>query len=435
MTPQSNFMVIAPIDPGRIEDLRKLLGSMTQIDRPGMADSRNALVPFEEFDRLHFARFMILEDPTAKDLTAYGNAIEKWDTSLVFMGDCDGPVTEFFAHLIAAATPGLRIIFSHCRSFGPDTNLWRWMHDHEHPPATIYVNRIGRTLKQVNEENALYNSIESYLGANAPAIAGADPQRIRSGILEFVNSELRAGRLTLTPRETTPPGWQLRNLAHCLGVPIILLLLSPFLLVSLPFLIYQLRLREKSDPEIAPRPDSAEGRRLANLEDYDVTNQYNAFGTVKPGLLRRWALTFLLWVVNYATRHIYNRSHLTRITTIHFARWVFLADKTKVFFASNYDGSDESYMDDFINKLGWGLNLVFGNGVGYPRTNWILCEGTYNEQKFKYFNRRHQQPTEVWYKAYPGLTTFDLARNELVRAGVQKPAMNDAETRDWLSLF
>jgi hypothetical protein len=81
------------------------------------------------------------------------------------------------------------------------------------------------------------------------------------------------------------------------------------------------------------------------------------------------------------------------------------------------------------------VNLVFGNGVGYPRTNWVLCDGTYNEQRFKYFNRRHQQPTEVCYKAYPGLTTFDLARNELVRAGVQKPAMNQTETRDWLSLF
>jgi hypothetical protein len=435
MTPQSNFMVIAPIDPDRIEELRALLASMNQVDRPGIADSRNPVVPFEQFDRLHFARFMILEDSTAKDLAAYEYTIDKWDSSLVFMGDCDGPAADFFAHLIAIATPGLRKIFSHCRGFGPDTNIWRWMREHEHPPATIYVNRIGRTVKQVREEDTLYNSIESYLDANAAALSGADLKSIRSGIVEFVDAELRAGRLTLTPPEATPPGWQLRNFAHLFGVPIILLLLAPVFAVALPFAIYQLRMLEKSDLEIAPRPDGMQVRRLANLEDFDVTNQYNAFGTVKPGLLRRWTLTLLLWVVNYTTRHIYNRGHLTRITTIHFARWVFLAGKTKVFFASNYDGSDESYMDDFINKLGWGLNLVFGNGVGYPRTDWILCDGTYNEQKFKYFNRRHQQRSEVWYKAYPGLTTFDLARNELVRSGIQKPVMSDAEIRDWLALF
>jgi hypothetical protein len=432
MMPQSNFMIVAPIDPGRIDDLRKLLRSMNLIDRPGMANPSNNLVPFQQFDRLHFARFLILDDPTETDI---GLALQKWETSLVFMGDCDGTAAELLVNLIASATPGFRSIFSHCRGFTPDTDLWRWMCDHEHPPATIYVNRIGRTVKQVHEEDALYNSIESYLDLNAIAIVGAKPHSIRSEIIEFVNGELRAGRLTLTPQEATPPDWQVGNLAHCLGVPIILLLLSPFLAACLPFLIYQLRLREKTDPEIAPRPDPEHVRQLANLEDHDVTNQYNAFGTVKPGLLRRWLLTFLLWVVNYTTRHVYNRSHLTRITTIHFARWVFLADKTKVFFASNYDSSDESYMDDFINKLGWGLNLVFSNGVGYPRTDWILCDGTYNEQKFKYFNRRHQRPTEVWYKAYPGLGTFDLARNALIRAGIEKPAMSDAEIRDWLSLF
>ena len=54
--------------------------------------------------------------------------------------------------------------------------------------------------------------------------------------------------------------------------------------------------------------------------------------------------------------------------TIHFARWVFIDGKRRMFFASNYDGSLESYMDDFIDKVAWGLNLVFSNGVGYPRT-------------------------------------------------------------------
>ena len=29
-------------------------------------------------------------------------------------------------------------------------------------------------------------------------------------------------------------------------------------------------------------------------------------------------------------------------------------------------------MDDFINKVGFGLNVVFSDGVGYPRTRWLL---------------------------------------------------------------
>jgi hypothetical protein len=38
---------------------------------------------------------------------------------------------------------------------------------------------------------------------------------------------------------------------------------------------------------------------------------------------------------------------------------VFLDNKRRALFASNYDGSDEAYMDDFVNKVFFGLNLAF----------------------------------------------------------------------------
>jgi hypothetical protein len=166
-----------------------------------------------------------------------------------------------------------------------------------------------------------------------------------------------------------------------------------------------------------------------------VTNQFSALGTLKPGRFRRWTLTFLLWILHYATRHIFHRGYLTRVKTIHFARWVFLDNQQRMLFASNYDGSLESYMDDFINKVAWGLNLVFSNGVGYPRANWLILQGAKNEQKFKYYIRRHELPTEVWYNAHPGLTALDLERNTRIRQGLEKSSMSDAEIVAWLQLF
>ncbi len=47
----------------------------------------------------------------------------------------------------------------------------------------------------------------------------------------------------------------------------------------------------------------------------------------------------------------------------------------------------------------------------------------------------HELPTEVWYKAYPGLSTVDLQRNALVRQGLEQPGMTAAEVSQWLSLF
>jgi len=104
-------------------------------------------------------------------------------------------------------------------------------------------------------------------------------------------------------------------------------------------------------------------------------------------------------------------------------------------FFSNYDGTVESYMDDFINKAGFGLNAVFSNGIGYPRTNWLVRDGCRDEQKYKDFLRRHTLPTQAWYKAYPGLTAVDLERNGRIRQGLESPSMSEQETREWLALL
>ena len=209
-------------------------------------------------------------------------------------------------------------------------------------------------------------------------IHSMQPRQVRDTLKKFVAKEQQAGRVPLTPPEPTPLGWRLSNLLNLLGMPILLLIVSPLLLLALPFYLIQLRRCELSDPEIAPLVDPAHANLLASLEDHGVTNQFSAMGSLKPGLFRRLTMVFVLTAIDYTARHIFSRGRLARVTSIQFARWVFLDDRKRVIFASNYDGSLESYMDDFINKVGFGLNVVFSNGIGYPRTNWLLsgwCKG------------------------------------------------------------
>ena len=66
---------------------------------------------------------------------------------------------------------------------------------------------------------------------------------------------------------------------------------------------------------------------------------------------------------------------------------------------------------------------------------WLVLGGAKDEQKFKYFIRRHELPTEVWYNAHPGLTAVELERNSRIRAGLEQPTMTDAEAREWLRLL
>ena len=158
---------------------------------------------------------------------------------------------------------------------------------------------------------------------------------------------------------------------------------------------------------------------LAALEDHVVQNPFTAIGHVKPGRFRRWTLVVILFYLDYATRHFFSRGNLAGVKTIHFARWVFIDGKRRMFFASNYDGSLESYMDDFIDKVAWGLNLVFSNGVGYPRTSWLVRGGARDELAFKDYLRVHQVPTRVWYL---GLRPADRAQHPAERAHPRRPA-------------
>jgi hypothetical protein len=434
MMPQCNLFVAAPLKTEREAELRILLASMNVV--PGQLDPNNSLFPFAQFDRLHFARFLILQDKTLDDIHgAYDLPRQNYPLLFAFIADADGSADEFRKEIATRASNGLRRIFSCCEGFTPAADLEQWMKDHEQPPAAAYVNWVGRSVQQIHEDDSLRLALEAHLQTNEAGFAGKSPQEIHRLLRDFVRVENLAGRLKLTDDESTPVLWWIGKVLHLFAVPLLLLVLSPLLLLYLPLFIYQLRSREKSDPVIAPPPDASHEAELAQLEDIYVTNQFSAMGSIKPGMFRRWTLIFLLWLVNYAARHFFVRGHLARVPTIHFARWVFLNDKRRMIFASNYDGSLDSYMDDFINKVGWGLNLAFSNGIGYPATNWLVLDGSKDEQKFKYFLRRHQMPTQVWYDAHPGLSAFDLKRNMLIRRGIDRSAMSNGELAKWIALF
>jgi hypothetical protein len=433
MTPQSNFMVLAPIIPERETELRQLLESMNR--GPGQVDPNNALLPFAEFETLHFARFVILDDKTTDDVRVYGLTPRTYPLYLAFLGDVDGDVNAFLGKLIKRAGKGLGKIFSCCQGFAPDTDLLEWMKQHEAPAIAAYVNWRGRTVRQIREEAALYDALQNCIEKDAASLHGFAPREVREKLQTFVNAERSAGRLTLSKVDPTPIGWQIKNLLHMIGFPLLGLLLSPLLLVAAPFYIVALRRLEKSDPVVCPTADQTHSENLSRFEDHDVTNQFSAMGSLKPGLVRLLTTAGVLKTVNYGARHITRPGRLGRIRSIHFARWVFVAGRERMIFCSNYDGSVESYMDDFINKTGFGLNASFSNGIGYPRTNWLVRDGCIDERNYKEYLRRHTLPSQVWYKAYPGLSAVDLERNTRIRQGLEMSSMTDEQAREWVALL
>ncbi len=434
MTPQSHFMIVAPIDRAREAELRALLASMNE--SPGRVKADNALVPFAQFETLHFARFVIMDDKdTRGDARAHGMPVRDYPTYLAFLGDIDGERDGFLDALAQRAGTGLRAIFSCCEGFGDDTDVAEWMKRRNTKPIAAYVNWRGRTVRRIREEQALRVALNDYLEANAAGLDGVAPLEIRARLARFVDGEKSAGRLTLSRESPTPAGWWVRNMLHLIGVPLITLLALPLLIVLLPILTIRIRQLEKTDPELVWHVDAAYSDGLAHCEDRIVTNQFTAFARRKPGIARLLGLLGVLVVVDYAARHIVRPGRLGRIRSIHFARWVLLDGKQRGTFFSNYDGTVESYMDDFINKAGFGLNAIFCNAIGYPRTNWLIRDGCKDEQKYRNFLRRHTLATQVWYKAYPELTAVDLERNSRIREGIESTSMSEAQARQWVSLL
>ncbi len=422
-------MVAAAVRPNAEAALRDLLATLNS--RPGIVDPANEILPFGRFERLHVARLVILQDQTLADLAAYQTHFTDPPLWLAFLGDCDGPGEAMLAEFATRAAVGLRRIFSHCEGFEPDGDLLRWMLAHSRAPAACYVNWVGRTVRQIHEEAALHAGFRAWLAQHGTALADNSASDIRNRLI----AHHRAHGPALSPPAPTPTGWLARHLLNLIAVPLLLILLSPVLIVGAPFFLIVLRGREATDPVIAPRPDPAHVATLTALEDHQASNQFSAFGHVKPGRFRGWTLIVVFWLLDFGIRHLYTRGRLARVGTIHFARWVFLDNRRRLFFGSNYDGSLDSYMDDFINKVAYGLNLVFSNGIGYPRTSWLVLGGAKQELPFKYFLRRHQVPTQVWYKAYPDLSAADLARNTMIREGLQRASMTEDEARAWLALI
>src|SRR6185312_14274638 len=248
---------------------------------------------FAEFDELHFGRFVILDDQTLGDSSIHGMEAANLPVYLAFIGDFDGDYDAFIRHLAERAGPGLQRIFSHCEDYSAQADLAGWLAAHEYRASTYYCNWAGRTVLQCREEQQLRLALREYID-RTPDLAAHDPREIRERLVEFVRNEQNAGRLQLTPEPKTPSSAVLQR-AVDIFASIVLVVTIPLTIIPLLAIALFLRMREKSDPEFAPRPEEEWARQLALIEDHNVTNQFTAMGSVKPGLFRGFLLRAILW--------------------------------------------------------------------------------------------------------------------------------------------
>lgn len=417
MPHQVPLTIRAPLKPGRRAEVSALLDTLGKsIEHDGS--------PFAGMPGVHFARVFVLPGDPALD-----SGLDVPDT-LVYLAEVDAPLRRHLDDVLDEES--LAALFAQCAEYperGAHGDRVRWARDHRVGAAAWYVHRVGRGVDQVRDEARLRTAVADFLDGRD--WSGAGPGQVHRAVQDFVGSQPDLA-WALAPAPLPGPLFRFREAVHAVGWAAALLPVSPLLLAVLPGWLLLVRRHERRDVPETARPSRAHVAELTAGEDHGTPNPFTAYGRVKPGFVRGVTIRVALRGLDYANRHVFARDNLAGIRSIHFARWVLLDGGRRVVFASNYDGSQESYMSDFIDRIAWGVNLVFSNGVGYPSTRWLVLDGARDEQRYKNYLRNHQLPS-VWFSAYPALSARNVDDNSALRDGLAGE-LTEEGARRWLSL-
>lgn len=433
---QHGLTIVVPIIDGRKNDLQVLLNAI------GNDIDGNKYIDFYVLSTVHFLRWVILPEEEVN-----GHHI---GAQLALSTNFDGDPKIHLAELIAKAKVGIKAIYAHCFGFpfdGSNEEIMSYFLKYKVANAAFYCGTVGRSVAQIHKERQLRYGIQSYLQSSNPSQnwAGQAPNLLRR---QFVHDLQSQSEFAWT-KQRYQPTFLYRNgrlllavsLGLILGLVTALLFLQP-LKTALAFLFFSLipvfwfsilRYKEGIDKaNFVAAPRNAE--RLADLtarEDYRIQNQITHLVAIKPGWFRLLTLKFVLKLINLLASTFFNRGNLAGIPSIHFARWAIIDGGKRLLFFSNFDGSWESYLGDFIDKAAVGLTAVWTNTVGFPPTEKLIYSGARNSVDFKAWVRDKQIQTQVWYSAYKTLSVQNINCDTEIRKGMIGE-MNASKSLEWL---
>lgn len=415
--------VITPILAGQLNALRAHLNGIGE-DIGGQNE-----IPFEQLETVHFMRWVIVPEETVN-----GRLLP---AQLVLSTNYDGPESAHLHELVEKAGTGLRRIYAFCAGFpesGDKTTLFRFLADHRRKYAAFYSGTAGRSVRQIREESTFREAIQDYLQESNPSQdwSGIPPETIRTDMLNALRNHPAYKWLEKRYRDTFYQRYGL----YLLGAGVLFFLailvqgfiLAPLLagavLIGLiGFALWwfiSLKRHEKADALAYQPPPrlTAKISQLTSREDYKIQNQISHLVTVKPGFFRKFTLRFVLWAINLLARTFFNRGNLGGIPSIHFARWVSIDNGERLLFFSNYDGSWESYLGDFVDRAAVGLTGVWTNTEGFPPARKLIFGGARRPADFKAWAREKQIETQVWYSAYKTISVANINTNTRIRKGL-----------------
>lgn len=457
--------VVVEANPNSFELLCERVRALSLKEDPKTDDA--VLFPrLSHISQLHFMSMQIFQDKHFDPLLVFENNFDGdgdryWSDVLRLIGDdlrgifaCTKPATsEKWAGLFAEeATDSLLPFIKQCSI----------------TPSAQHFGAVGLTVERIRRDENVFESIQSELGDVALAFRGKTSidvhNKLRAAVLQKYPA-LGASGLRTVGQERSSFWWAalgralpfiIAGLAGLVLIPVLLYLcISEFLpnhgyagarwpLIALVILAIvfvlefwrTLRRLENTDlTQSDPVLDPAQLAAFAAQEDQIVQNHLASMVLVKPGVLRGAVIRVALRLLKQFVPLVAASGYLSSMRTIHFAHWTLVGNTGRLMFLSNFDGTWQSYLDDFIDKAHRGLTLAWGNCVGFPRTTDLINDGATHGSQFKAWARQSQTQNILWYSAYKDLTVNQVLRNASIVDGICKSSMTEAEAHAWAQLL
>lgn len=399
--------VVAKIIPDHEERLRQTLH---EIDS-SPADNPYMLLGASE--TTHFARFVIIND--------HDNG-----PRLLFSAEYDGGLAEYLDHLVAI-TPRLDAIWGNCEDYTESGSFPSFVKAHSLRIQDPYIGLPGLTAVKIKNQIALRKQLEALLdltevaeymdhpgiGALLGLLDGAAGKKALHP-LRLAKTALRDFLATLQARLHKAVLGITLNVARAYGQSG---LSSTFPLVS----------STCGDP-------AERARYLKHLQEITAAenrfaqNQMTLVADLKPGIFIGLRLNLAMTLAAYVITYGWPEGNFSDVYTLHSFHWAVFDNGKRLLFISNFDGSPQNYLGDFLDKLSWGLNTFYCNCVGYPIGGMVEVEPFYE------WIRDHQAAPQVYYSAYPEDTVLNILANQQISRGLAE-IINGDDAKEWLRLL
>jgi hypothetical protein len=389
-----------------------------------LADNQETV--FKKLTTVHFARWVVLSRESFRDEPAFPIPVR-----LVFSSNYDGDEDAHLTELVTVLTEQIDKLYECCEGYPEPAlrtteNRKNYLKQGLVETTAFYNGAPGRSLKQIYQEDALRDYIWEYInknkwdGKSAVEIHRAVRQEIDSKP-EFEWSKEKA----ILPKI---------NIAGLAWMGLVILIFLPLIIIWILIVHFFYERRDKiGETTLSQLPDKHVSK-LEEDEDLCSQNQFTQVVVMKPGTVRLITFKLMMLLGRTLIKNMFVKGELMGIPTIHFARWVLFDNNKHVLFFSNFDGSWQQYLGDFIDKSGWGLTGIFSNTVNFPKTNFLLTGGAYDEEHFLAWSRGTQVPTAVWYSAYPHLSIKNVMNNSHIRNELREN-LSEKEAQTFLKRF